>query len=282
MRQPCAQMVARTVEKHLRLVFEPAKSARMNDPRAVALKFGAISVALLRIFSPARFARLLRERRERCSLSLFHLIARFPTVFHLPGVFVSNFSRRARRARRASNRMINKSKIARSAAVKVSQTHAIQNEITNHGCSRGFMNDCKTVNPANNISIASPRRIAIALRRARCSRIRPRVAWTTNDAACNSFSCGEFSIADSVSILQFIQPKTIGFSGTIRDALIAQSEKGDEEDKSGCDQKEAGPRAEAKQPGRWAQGAARCRILSRGCERQDIRREPEAFARALR
>ena len=45
MGQSRPQMVAGAVQKNLRLVFEPAKRARMNDPRAVALKFGAIGVA---------------------------------------------------------------------------------------------------------------------------------------------------------------------------------------------------------------------------------------------
>src|SRR5205807_7108281 len=65
-----------------RLVFEPAKGARMNDARPVALKLGPISVALLRIFSAAGVARFLRERRERSAFGGFHLLARFPTVLH--------------------------------------------------------------------------------------------------------------------------------------------------------------------------------------------------------
>ena len=56
MRQPRAQMIAGPIEENLRLVFEPAKGPRMNDPRAIALKLRAIGVARLRIFSAPGFA----------------------------------------------------------------------------------------------------------------------------------------------------------------------------------------------------------------------------------
>src|SRR6266567_3746499 len=75
-------MVAGAVQKNLCLVFEPPKCARMNDPRAVALKLGPIGVALLSIFSAARVARFLRERRERGAFGRFHFLARFPGVLH--------------------------------------------------------------------------------------------------------------------------------------------------------------------------------------------------------
>src|SRR6266404_8684666 len=55
----------------------------MNDPGAVALKFGPIAVALLRIFSPARVARFLRKRRKRGLLGCLHLLTRLPAVLHL-------------------------------------------------------------------------------------------------------------------------------------------------------------------------------------------------------
>ena len=76
------QMVARAIEKNLRLVFKPAKSARMNDPRPVTLKLRAIRVALLRILAAERFAGLLRERRKRRPLRDLHFLACFPAVFH--------------------------------------------------------------------------------------------------------------------------------------------------------------------------------------------------------
>ena len=44
MRQAGAQMVAGAVEKNLRLVFQAAERARMNDARTIPLKFGAIGV----------------------------------------------------------------------------------------------------------------------------------------------------------------------------------------------------------------------------------------------
>jgi hypothetical protein len=46
-------MIASAVQKNLRFVFHPPKSARMNDPRPVALKFGSVSVLRLRVFSSA-------------------------------------------------------------------------------------------------------------------------------------------------------------------------------------------------------------------------------------
>src|SRR6266487_1892962 len=81
--QPGSEMVAGAVQKNLCLVFEPPKCARMNDPRAVALKLGPKGVAWLRIFSAARVARFLRERRERSAFGRFHLLTRFPGVLHL-------------------------------------------------------------------------------------------------------------------------------------------------------------------------------------------------------
>src|SRR6266853_2378772 len=83
MGQSRAKMIAGAVEKDLGLIFEPAKRARVNDPRAVALKLGPVSVALLPILSSARVAGLLRERREGGALGRFHFFARFPTVLHL-------------------------------------------------------------------------------------------------------------------------------------------------------------------------------------------------------
>src|SRR5258708_28338235 len=47
MRQARAQMVAGAVEKNLSLVFQAAESARMNNARTIALKFGAIGVTRL-------------------------------------------------------------------------------------------------------------------------------------------------------------------------------------------------------------------------------------------
>src|SRR5947207_6277845 len=86
MRQARAQMVARAVEKNLRLVFQAAERARMNDARTIALKFGAIGVTRLTVLPPARFTRFLSNGRERCALPLLHLLARLPCCAHLSRV----------------------------------------------------------------------------------------------------------------------------------------------------------------------------------------------------
>src|SRR2546426_8454858 len=83
MGQPRAQMIAGAVQENLRLIFEPAKCTRMNDAGTVALKLRPIGMALFGIFSSARLAGLLRERREGGALGRFHLLSRSPTVFHL-------------------------------------------------------------------------------------------------------------------------------------------------------------------------------------------------------
>ena len=54
--QSRAQMVPGAVEKNLRLVFQAAKSARMNDAGAITLKFGAIGVTRLGKLPAPRFA----------------------------------------------------------------------------------------------------------------------------------------------------------------------------------------------------------------------------------
>src|SRR6266478_1277147 len=82
MGQPRPKMVAGAVQENLRLVFKPAKRARVNDASAVTLKLGPIGVALLSILSAARVARFLREWRERGALGRFHFLARFPDVLH--------------------------------------------------------------------------------------------------------------------------------------------------------------------------------------------------------
>src|SRR2546423_3280327 len=56
MSQSRAQMVPGAVEKNLRLVFQAAKSARMNDASAITLKFGAIGVTQLGKLPASRFA----------------------------------------------------------------------------------------------------------------------------------------------------------------------------------------------------------------------------------
>ena len=87
MGQARAQMVAGAVEKNLRLIFEAAERARMNDARAIPLKFGAIGVTRLTVLPPARFPRFLSNGRQRCALPLLHLFARLPFCAHLFGVY---------------------------------------------------------------------------------------------------------------------------------------------------------------------------------------------------
>src|SRR3954454_2484795 len=77
MRQPRPQMIARPVEEDLRLVFQPAKRARMDDSRAIALKLGAKWMLRFPIIPTARFTRFLREPRELRPPDHFPLLTRF-------------------------------------------------------------------------------------------------------------------------------------------------------------------------------------------------------------
>jgi hypothetical protein len=49
----------------------------MNDPRLVTLELGAIRMARLQIFPPARVAGLFRKRRKHSALTDFHFFACF-------------------------------------------------------------------------------------------------------------------------------------------------------------------------------------------------------------
>src|SRR5437868_15025360 len=73
-------MRAGPVQENLRLKFQPPKRSRVNDPGALALKFRAIIVTRLGIFSPARIAGFLREGSEKAALVRFHFFARLPTI----------------------------------------------------------------------------------------------------------------------------------------------------------------------------------------------------------
>jgi hypothetical protein len=68
--QPRAQMIARAVEENLRLVFQPAKGARMDDAVAVALIFSAPQRRRLRDDATAGFAAQLRVGRQDLPLPL--------------------------------------------------------------------------------------------------------------------------------------------------------------------------------------------------------------------
>jgi hypothetical protein len=58
--------------------LEPAKSARMDDPRSIPLKLGAIRVLFFREMSSAGIARLLSKRGKGATFVGLHLLARFP------------------------------------------------------------------------------------------------------------------------------------------------------------------------------------------------------------
>src|SRR6266480_3519762 len=80
MRQARAQMVAGPGEKNLGIVFQSAEGTGVNDPCSITLKFRAIRVTGLPIFSAPRIARFLRERGEHASLIDLHLLTKFPAA----------------------------------------------------------------------------------------------------------------------------------------------------------------------------------------------------------
>src|SRR5208282_6558723 len=67
-REARAEVIAGAVEKNLRFVFEPAKSARMNDPVAVALIMSAPFGRRFRMFASTGVAAELCVRRENLPL----------------------------------------------------------------------------------------------------------------------------------------------------------------------------------------------------------------------
>ena len=73
--EPRAEMVARAVEKNLRLVFEPAEGARVDDAVTVALVLGAPFGRRLGMFAAARVAAELREGREDLPLDLLQFLS---------------------------------------------------------------------------------------------------------------------------------------------------------------------------------------------------------------
>src|SRR5438874_4007588 len=153
-------MIAGAVKKNLRLVLESAKRARMNDPRAITLKLGPISMRQFGKSPPARIARFLCERRERSRFVHLHLRAGL-VLAHSP----LSFSRRIFRAARRCIFRVSRSKTARSSARNVSQAQATQKKINQPGCSRGDRNDCKNVVPAKSRTIARIRTTNIVQRR---------------------------------------------------------------------------------------------------------------------
>src|SRR5689334_23307123 len=71
--EACPQMVARPVQKDLRLIFEAAKRSRVNDSRPVALKFRSIGMTRFGILPPSRIARLLSKRQQDGTFGRLHL-----------------------------------------------------------------------------------------------------------------------------------------------------------------------------------------------------------------
>ena len=75
MRQAGAKVIAGAVEKNLRLVFEPAKGARMDDAVAVALVMGAPGGRRFGMFAAAGVAAELGIGRENLAFDLFQFLA---------------------------------------------------------------------------------------------------------------------------------------------------------------------------------------------------------------
>jgi len=68
-RHPRPVMIAGAVEENLRLVFEPAKRAAVDDPVPVALEIEPETVLVLGMQTPARRGTILRVRREVTDLT---------------------------------------------------------------------------------------------------------------------------------------------------------------------------------------------------------------------
>src|SRR5205823_3749802 len=100
---------------------------------------------------------------------------------------ISNFTRNARRAMRASNLNVSKSKIASNIAVSVNHAQISQNKINQAGCSRGLSAACKNVDPDTNRDSATKSRTNIVLRRAIRSRMIARVTCTITKVARCAF-----------------------------------------------------------------------------------------------
>src|SRR5688500_19771608 len=80
MRQPRPQMIAGTVKKNLRLIFQAPEGSCMNDPGPVPLKLGPVSMAWLGILAAPRLTRLLGERRQNTQFIRLHLLPRLPIL----------------------------------------------------------------------------------------------------------------------------------------------------------------------------------------------------------
>src|SRR5438094_10025014 len=94
MRQARSQMITGPIEENLRLILQPAKRARVNDPCAIALKLSAIGVARLGVLPPTRVAGFLSKRREHVTLCCLELRTRLPALVHQLQCRLLSFSRR--------------------------------------------------------------------------------------------------------------------------------------------------------------------------------------------
>jgi hypothetical protein len=74
-REPCAEMITRAVQKNLRFVFKPAEGARVDDAVAIALVFRAPGGRRLAIFAASTIAAHLRVRRKDFTLDLLQLLS---------------------------------------------------------------------------------------------------------------------------------------------------------------------------------------------------------------
>src|SRR4051812_34908110 len=75
-RQSCPQMIATAIEENLRLVFEPAESARVDDAVAVALIVRAPLRRLFLEFAATCCVAELRVRRKELPLAGFEFNSR--------------------------------------------------------------------------------------------------------------------------------------------------------------------------------------------------------------
>ena len=74
------KMVAGAVKENLRLVFKPPKRARMDDASPIALKLGAIRVAVLVNFRPRESPDFCANGASDSRSVRFHLFARLPSI----------------------------------------------------------------------------------------------------------------------------------------------------------------------------------------------------------
>ena len=77
--QPRPEVIARAIQKNLRLIFQPPKRSGMNDPRTIALEFRTVSMAEFREFPASRIAGFLRTPRQNSAFVGFHLFPGLPS-----------------------------------------------------------------------------------------------------------------------------------------------------------------------------------------------------------